>query len=238
MNFIKNIISKLSPNSDNAKYKLAEKAFIDLINSLSEEFPKNVSYTLSGSYFSFVDWTSVPNYKFVMCRLSEESIKKYSDKSVNIKVHGIEVFSNSSGKFVPIELLIHNNFISGVKTPNNDLIDLDMNQINLTGLQKSEFNFPKEFIDSLYNKLPKHIQNKINQDSIIEIQINNKTFYTILNLEDGNYLAIDKNQKVYSLIHDALPNSKLLKQSLEEIFSDIDSGKFTIDNHLKERYNA
>jgi hypothetical protein len=55
-------------------------------------------------------------------------------------------------------------------------------------------------------------------------------------LEDGNYLAVDKNQNVYSLIHDAKPAATKIKYSLEEILVDIKAGRFDKDKHVDERY--
>lgn len=39
-------------------------------------------------------------------------------------------------------------------------------------------------------------------ESTFEIEVGEKLYYTILDMEGGNYIAIDKKGKVYRLIHD------------------------------------
>jgi hypothetical protein len=55
-------------------------------------------------------------------------------------------------------------------------------------------------------------------------------------LGDGNYLAVDKNQNVYSLIHDAKPVVKKIKLTFGEILANISEGWFEKDKHIHERY--
>ena len=61
-------------------------------------------------------------------------------------------------------------------------------------------------------------------------------YYTFFDLEDGNYLAVDKKLNVYSLVHDARPMVKKMKVTFKSILDELASGSFQIEKHLDERY--
>ena len=71
-------------------------------------------------------------------------------------------------------------------------------------------------------------------DKLEEIELNGRSYFSILDLEDGNCIAIDKKLNVYSLVHDAKPMSKKMKIDLEEFLNNINS--FDSEKHLSERY--
>ncbi|WP_378178523.1 hypothetical protein [Aquimarina sp. SS2-1] len=51
-----------------------------------------------------------------------------------------------------------------------------------------------------------------------EIEFNEKLFYTILDMEDGNYIAVDKKGKVYRLNHDHKERVKLIANKPADFF--------------------
>ena len=51
-----------------------------------------------------------------------------------------------------------------------------------------------------------------------EIELDEKLFYTILDMEDGNYVAVDKKGKVYRLNHDHIERVKLIADKPTDFF--------------------
>jgi len=101
---------------------------------------------------------------------------------------------------------------------------------------KTDFTFPPTAIDLFYDGLDTEIKQKLNPDDLSEIDFNNRIYYSFYDLEDGNYLAVDKNLKVYSLVHDAKPIAKGMKITFIDILSEIAENKFDKKQHLDERY--
>jgi hypothetical protein len=55
-------------------------------------------------------------------------------------------------------------------------------------------------------------------DFTFEIEFDEKLFYTILDMEDGNYVAVDKKGKVYRLNHDSEERVKLIADKPTDFF--------------------
>ena len=157
----------------------------------------------------------------------------------NFKISGISVFSKQNNNFVDVELLVKDNFVSAIKTSNDNfqISAFDITKINVEKVTKIPFEFPPDDIDIFYNSLDKDIQERLNLNEIFDIDFNGKTYYVFYDLEDGNYLAVDKKQKVYSLVHDAKPMAKTMKCNFNEILNEISENKFNKEKHLDERYS-
>ncbi|MEQ9376635.1 MAG: hypothetical protein RIG68_15720 [Imperialibacter sp.] len=188
--------------------------------------------------FYLSDHPGAPGFKFVSLSYPGDSLKLFIDKTKNFKLSGILLFSNLTKHFEAVDVLIHNGLIEGLRISNSDYRadEFDFNQINVDRLTESEFAFQPSEADLVFNSLDKKNQIRIDQQSFMDIQVGNRTYYTIYDLEDGNYLGIDKKQNVYSLVHDATPASKLMNCSLDEILTTILSGEFDASKHLADRY--
>jgi hypothetical protein len=111
-----------------------------------------------------------------------------------------------------------------------------LSSINGEGAVKTPFTFLPDATDIFYDSLSQNIRDILHPDDIFDIDFNNRTFYAFYDLEDGNYLAADKNLKVYSLVHDARPMAKGMKISFIEILNEISNNQFDKKKHLEERY--
>ena len=128
--------------------------------------------------------------------------------------------------------------LSGFKISNSDYFidEFDFTKVNAINVLKTDIYFPPSEVDLFYESLDDKIKSMLNPDDIFDIDYNNKTFYAFYDLEDGNYLAVDKNKNVYSLIHDAKPAATKIKYSFEEILTDLKAKSFDIEKHIEERY--
>lgn len=71
-------------------------------------------------------------------------------------------------------------------------------------------------------------------DYTFEIEFDEKLFYTILDMEDGNYIAVDKKGKVYRLNHD---HEKMVKQIADkptDFFKIYNGEKSELENLMYE----
>lgn len=205
---------------------------------MPEDFNEIKERTLSARLWGFENWKLYPDFKFVSLSYGGDIVFKYKKRGQNLKISGLQIFSNLTKQFEDIEILIHDNLVSGVKIGNSQyqLSEFDLGKINNDGVTKSAFTFPPSHIDIFYDSLDQEIKNKLNPDNLFDIDFNNRTFYSFCDLEGGNYLAVDKNLKVYSLVHDANPMVTSIKVSFRDILSEIANNKFDKEKHLEERY--
>ena len=239
MNILQKILGAVFPPYKRSVLRQEQaKLFTVVISSLPEEFNEIKQQTLSARLWGLHNWKLYPDFKFISLSYGGDTVFKYKKRGQNFKISGLQVFSKLTRQFEDIEILIHDNLVSGLKIENSQyqLSEFDLGKINDKGVTKSVFTFPPGDIDIFYDSLNQEIKNKLNPDDLFDIDFNNRTFYSFCDLEDGNYLAVDKNLKVYSLVHDAKPMVTGIKISFSDILSDIANNKFDKEKHLEERY--
>jgi hypothetical protein len=241
MNFIQRFFGTVFPPY---RHRLIQKEqgqiFSALIDSLPEEFANLKQQVKGFSFLGLSSWTLFPEFKFITKAFPGETIFQYKKRGQDFKISGIKLFSKKQNAFVDAALLIHNNLIAGLRIDksNYELSEFDISKVNGNNATKSAFNFPPGNIDKFIESLEPDIKEKINPGEIFDIEFGNRIFFVFYDMEDGNYLAVDKNQRVYSLVHDAKPMIKLMKTSFSKILSDIATGRFDKDQHLDERYRG
>lgn len=198
-----------------------------------------MNFELPMRIYGFFDSKQFPDYHFMSAGLSEENLKKDRIKGKNFRILGMKIYSTKSKKLEDIEILIHDNIPAALKIDAHDLMldNFDLTKVESSQAKIEGFYFPPTETDKFYDSLDTELKKMINQDDFFDIDFNNRTFYAFYDLEDGNYLAIDKNQKVYSLVHDARPMATGMKITFREILLDIAEGKFDKERHLDERYS-
>lgn len=225
------------------KYKMLRQEqgalFLAIINSLPSKYDYLKDLSAKTTFLGLNNWDSFPDFKFITQSYPEQTLRQYTKKGLDFKLSGIKILSKLTNDIKNAELLINQGHPSGLKISNVDyeMEKFDLSKIDSKNVIQSDFEFPPNEVDLFYKSMNPMIKDKIDPLDFFDIQLGNRTFYTICDLEDGNYLAIDKKFKVYSLIHDAVPSYKLMKISLEEILNDIASGKFDKGKHVEERYN-
>ncbi|MGN6163698.1 MAG: hypothetical protein ACTHOF_04080 [Flavisolibacter sp.] len=213
--------------------------FTAIISALPDEFSEIKTQTLLGRLYGLDDWKMFPDFKFVSMGYGGDTVFKYKRRGQNFKIAGLQIFSKRNDQFENVEILIQDNLVRGLKITNSDyqLNEFDLRKRKADNVSKSDFAFPPSDIDLFYERLDTEIKQKLNPDDLSEIDFNNRVYYSFFDLEDGNYLAVDKNLNVYSLVHDAKPMAKRLKNTFMEVLSDLQNNKFDKEKHLAERYS-
>ncbi len=240
MNIYQNLIGTIFPSYKRNLIRQEENNFFSaIVDALPESLADIKLSSKSGKLLGLNNWELYKGFKFATASLSEKALLENKKRGQNFKISGISVFSKQNNNFVDVELLVKDNFVSAIKTSNDNfqISAFDITKINVEKVTKIPFEFPPDDIDIFYNSLDKDIQERLNLNEIFDIDFNGKTYYVFYDLEDGNYLAVDKNQKVYSLVHDAKPMAKTMKCNFNEILNEISENKFNKEKHLDERYS-
>lgn len=239
MTGLQKIIGRIFPSY---KFKVKRKEWstlIDaLINSLSDDFNELKEQRRKTNLFDLSDWDIFPGFKFITVGFPGTTLNDFKKRRQNYLLSGQRIFSRKLGNYTNVEFLINDNYIAGLKIENSnyELEEFDLNIIDSSNIQKTSVDFPASEIDLFYEQLDENLKSRLTSDDIFDIDFNNRTFYAFYDLEDGNYLAIDKKLNVYSLVHDAQPMAKKLKYTMAEILDDIETKKFDKEKHLEERY--
>ncbi len=75
---------------------------------------------------------------------------------------------------------------------------------------------------------------QLDLDGTFEIELNEKLYYTILDMEDGNYIATTKNGRIFRLNHDHEMRVKQIAKSPEEFFELYKGNKSKLESIMNE----
>ena len=209
-----------------------------IIDTLPDNFKEIKSQTKSGKLFGLNDWELFPDFKFTTISYSGETISKYKKRGKNFKINGLQIFSTKNKRFENIEILVRDNLLIGLKITNSNyqLNEFNTLEIIADNVTRTAFSFPKNKLDIFYQGLDDEIKDKLNENDLFDIDFEGRIFYAFHDLEDGNYLAVDKNQKVFSLVHDTKPMIENIKFTFKDILTEISENRFGIKEHLESRY--
>ncbi|QSW89378.1 MULTISPECIES: hypothetical protein [Flavobacterium] len=245
MNILQKILGTIfPPYKFSVKRKEQKILFNAIINALPEDFSKDVSLiktqTKNSTFFDFGKWDLFPEFQYVVMFYKNETYYKFKKRGNNFKISGLRIFSKLTNKFEEIEILIQDNLVSGLKIQNSHyhLNEFKLSSIDNTSFSISHFEFPPNDIDYFYDNLDNQLKEKLNYNELFDIDYNGRTFYVIYDLEDGNYIAVDKNHSVYSLVHDARPAIQKMNTTFLQILNEIETNQFNINDHLESRYRT
>lgn len=215
----------------NTTKKHLEQFEIEIAELLSNEFPE-FKKTIEKSKLYGINFMEKPQGIYLTRGYKPkvyEEIKRNHDKSFDLI--GILVYEKKTKKYIPIKLNYLYNSLAKIEieNPKQFHIIYDLNNIKKEALEikylKLE-NPDKAIVLKILENIDREKLSLLDLENTIEIEIDDKTFFTILDMEDGNYIAIDKLGKVYCLKHDNNKKAKLLSENTMaflEIFNDCKS---------------
>lgn len=211
-----------------------------LLDCLPEEYKSLKSQTLEVRFHGFSDWPGKPEFKLLDLLYPGETLFKFRKAGENYTLSGFTILSNITQKHETAELLIKDNLPIGIRISNAayKLHEYDLQTITAQQIAATPYTFEPSQAEIFYESLREELRSQLSLDDLQEIELNNRVYFSFFDLEDGNYLAVDKNLIAYSLVHDAKPMAKRLKKSFPELLHEVKNGKFDVDLHLNERYET
>ena len=136
---------------------------------------------------------------------------------------GLSVLNKKTNLFQPVKLYFQSDGLTRIEINNPEYFHktFDLNQI-----QKGEIAIEHLELENPDRKTAEKILKSLNKEQIdlleldytFEIEFDENLFYTILDMEDGNYVAVDKKGKVYRLNHDHSERVKLIADKPTDFF--------------------
>lgn len=140
--------------------------------------------------------------------------KKYERRQErDYRLTGINVFDNNSKSFLSFELFVSGGTICGYSLTGGPKAKIDVNKTEVSNYRKEYFE--ETDYNNILPLLTEAEKQLLNPSDVYIITIAQTDYYHILDLEDGDFLAIDDKKQVYKLTHDPM-EVKLINMSLLE----------------------
>jgi len=215
----------------NTKTKHLEQFEIKIAELLSNELPE-LRKVIEKSKLYRISFMENPSGILLTRSYSSEEIKRNNNSCFNL--YGLCIFEKKTKKYVQLKLAFFNNSLNQVEVRNPKELhkNFDLNNIKIENIKVDYINLQnpdKEIVLNILKKIDNEKLNLLDLENTFEIEIGEKSFFTILDMEDGNYIAIDKQGKVYRLNHDQIERVKIISESVTEFFNIYSGEKMEIE---------
>ena len=169
--------------------------------------------------------------------------KEYEEIMRNHRTHfnlsGIAVLNNKTKKYEELKLTFLHDNLTNIEIENPEIFhktyDLTKIRIGETGIENIEFKNPdlgtaKKALKTLSSEQLE----QLDLDGTFEIELNEKLYYTILDMEDGNYIVTTKNGQIFRINHDHETRVKLLAQTPKDFFEIYKGDKNKLESIMNE----
>jgi hypothetical protein len=175
-----------------------------VIQALTDKYP-NFKRELDLQTFVWLTPNRIGGQGSFVFGIDDTAWKKNCDTTKeNFLIKGIQ-FKSNNGQKVDIELYTTEGLIVGFSTT-EELDNIDIYTININNIWEKYFlNDDYSEIENLLSSVSELELKKLNMvKNTFKITLNQKDYYPIHNIEDGNYFAVDKGGIVYKITHDPL----------------------------------
>jgi hypothetical protein len=161
-----------------------------------------------------------PILDYIKFSLNVKLLNKYEDKlGPYFAVEGVTVFDTKSAATVELQIHICYGVIMGFVALGSKLESPDFETINTSSywikhFENSEFDPIKKLLTEEEVKL-------INPNDVYELELKGRSYYHIADLEDGDFIGMDLDKKIYKITHDPYEIVEL-QDNLKEILENLD----------------
>ena len=155
------------------------------------------------------------------------------------KIKGIKFYNKKEKQFENIIVTFSNYQLKFIYSENPERFHktYDINKITLEDLDVEKI--PLENPD--YETAKKILKindsenfEKLDLEDCFEIEFKDNFYYTILDFEDGNYIAVDKKGFIYFLNHDADIRIRKINENIFDFLCEYNGNKLELSNKLED----
>ena len=193
-----------------------DRAFLNAIaNALQAKYPSIKRQVDAGAIAGITERFVYGEGTFYYSIDGELSKKTRDRVAGDFKLMNIE-FLNKSGKPEQLNLYVMEGLVYGYQcstlVENLDLSTFQDKNSWIKIFRDDDY----ETISHFFEKYDKSFLDKLDLGSVFKIELNDAELYTIKNLQDGNYLAINLEGQIFELIHDPYIVKKVF-ENVEEL---------------------
>jgi len=152
---------------------------------------------------------------------------------------GISVYNAKENNYKPVKLYYQSDSLTQIEIENPECFhkNYDLDKILKNDIKIENLNIEnpdKKIVEKALKSLSKEQIELLELDYTFEIEFNKKLFYTILDMDDGNYIAVDRKGKIYRLNHDHQKRIKLITNTPTEFFKIYNGRKNELEKIMYE----
>jgi hypothetical protein len=195
-----------------------------LSNRLGDIFP-TMKELRENSKLMFFNYSVKPTGISFVYAMNGPYIERHGKKHrVNFKVDGLEIKKKESSEFVGLPVTVTHDLIGTIEIDNPSDIwkNYDLTDIKVGEIKRTEFEFVNEDekkLKKILKGIDEELKRKIEIEDTFEIELDGKRYYTILDMEDGNYIGVNSRGQVYRLHHDSEEQAKLINKSIKDFLT-------------------
>lgn len=157
----------------------------------------------------------------------------------HFNLRGISVLNKKSKKHEKLMLNYLNDTLTNIETENPEYFHktFDLSQIKKVKIEIENIeikNPDKDIVEKALKTLKSEQLDQLDLDATFEIELNEKLYYTILDMENGNYIATTKNGHIFRLNHDHEIRIKQIAKSPEDFFEVYKGDKSNLESITNE----
>ena len=128
--------------------------------------------------------------------------------------------------------------IRSIKIDTKHLLDeIDTSKVDISEMIVEEIMYPnndKQTLLDIIGNSDVFNLTSIELDDTFEIELEGKLFYTIVDLEDGNYIAVNKKGQVFRLNHDSDKPAKKIYNSYDDFVTSYSGRKIELQHFFDD----
>ena len=227
------------------KIKISVKDIKQIEKNLAEKldlYDKNYGFILTKniSKITNVYFTFEPKgLSFMREIIDVKEYQKLKQKNRELqKIKGIKFYNKKEKQFESIIVTFSNYQLKFIYSENPERFHktYDINKITMDNLnvEKTPLKNPDYETAKKILKIT-GIENfeKLDLEDCFEIEFKDNFYYTILDFEDGNYIAVDKKGFIYFLNHDANIRIRKINENIFDFLSEYNGNKLELSNKLE-----
>ncbi len=190
--------------------------FSKISNEESQKFDREITEGLLRGVI--LGMSDIKNYTGFTYNSSVHD-KFYNSKGKNYKLSNIIVKDILSDKFLTMSIYIAYDLIIGYSIDENiSKYKLDIETVDVSSIKKIYIRDDNS-LNIVLPLLTKQEKDLINESDIYPSLVNGKEYYHLKELEDGDFIGIDKDNCIYRITHDPLEAILLERKSLVDILN-------------------
>lgn len=194
-----------------------------VLEQLSTDFPDVAENHQHWSLANFILSTN-PTQIQLLHQTTEIEYEKLNKKrhNKNFRVDGLQIKSKKDGKLHDLPVMIYSNIIQFIELDFRELIrtDFEIGSVTKSKLTTTELqlnNPDLKTVNKILKNEPEEVRSRFELEDTFEIELDEKLYYTILDMEDGNYLAVNKDGSVFRLLYDHEEPAKKVSSNISEL---------------------
>lgn len=159
-----------------------------------------------------------------LLRQNDSIIESNKSSKICFELSGIYLLERKTQRQKEIKLFYQRNVLHqiSVEKPETFYKDFDLNSITKKETKIREIvteNPGLKIVSRILSSLNKQQLALLYIEDTFEIEINDKFYYTIVDMENGNYIAVDKKGKIFRLNHNARETEKEIFKNAYDFLS-------------------